>query len=235
MAISLIVLLLAHGNSRDLQKQKGDKCRAHIARRKCREWRQSETDLDGACEKDSGRRGGDARPKSTLAKVVWVSAVCFMVNTLARGVSCCRQTYLVLHKPLVRNCSSCSFWCFSRIHWDFCRSAITSKANPPANRDKPKMSVNFRLGRAAYTAGGIELTAMTGIKHKDTHMAWAVKATMNLGGDFLISSKRESLPSFKMRWNRYEPTAGVALIVYSDARSGNWKTHAELPRWWQHR
>jgi hypothetical protein len=62
-------------------------------------------------------------------------------------------------------------------------------------------------GRVDRTACGILFTARIGIKQRETQVAWARNAPRNLGGDFLISSKRESFPSDITRWKRYDPTA----------------------------
>ena len=60
-------------------------------------------------------------------------------------------------------------------------------------------------GRVERTACGILFTARTGIKQRETQVACAINAARNLGGDFLISSNRESFPSDKTRWNRKDP------------------------------
>ena len=57
-------------------------------------------------------------------------------------------------------------------------------------------------GSDAKSETGSELMARTGIKQRETHVAWAKKAPRNLGGDCLMSSKRESDPSADMRWKR---------------------------------
>lgn len=64
------------------------------------------------------------------------------------------------------------------------------------------MSVSLRTGKVDKAACGIELMARTGIRQRDTQVACAMNAARNLGGDFLISSKRESFPSARTRWKR---------------------------------
>lgn len=115
-------------------------------------------------------------------------------------------TNLLLHNPLVKNSSSCTFSRFSRAHCDFCLSAVTSNNKPPIYSDRPRISVNLIDPVAATAAAGIELTAIMGIRQSDTQVACAAHAPMNLGGDFLISSKRESFPSCRTRWKRNDPT-----------------------------
>jgi hypothetical protein len=47
------------------------------------------------------------------------------------------------------------------------------------------------------------LTRITGSVHSETQVAWAKKATRNLGGETRIESKRESVPeSAVMRLKR---------------------------------
>ena len=77
----------------------------------------------------------------------------------------------------------------------------------------PIASVSFTAGIEAKTAGGTALMARTGMRHSVTQVAWPIQATANLEGDFLISSKRESLPSFKTRSKRKEPTAFVRVSL----------------------
>ena len=57
-------------------------------------------------------------------------------------------------------------------------------------------------GKEAKTEVGMELIARTGIRQRETQVAWTKKARRNLGGEFLILSKRESLPSADMRAKR---------------------------------
>ncbi len=57
-------------------------------------------------------------------------------------------------------------------------------------------------GTAANVAAGREFMASTGIRQRDTQVAWAKKAPRNLGGDWRIPSKRESEPSAEMRAKR---------------------------------
>jgi hypothetical protein len=68
------------------------------------------------------------------------------------------------------------------------------------------MSVIPITGNVANDACGMLLRASTAMRQRETQVAWAVKATRNLGRDFLISSKRESLPSERTRWKRQVPT-----------------------------
>ena len=57
-------------------------------------------------------------------------------------------------------------------------------------------------GRDANVAMGTALRARTGIRQRDTQVAWAKKAPRNLGGEVRMESKRESLPSAEMRAKR---------------------------------
>ena len=57
-------------------------------------------------------------------------------------------------------------------------------------------------GRAEKTEAGSELIARTGMRQRETHVAWAKKATAKDGGDVRILSKRESEPSAEMRRKR---------------------------------
>ena len=61
-------------------------------------------------------------------------------------------------------------------------------------------------GREAKTETGSELMASTGMRHRETQVAWAMKAPRNLGGEVRMEAKRESAPSALMRWKRYVPT-----------------------------
>ena len=88
---------------------------------------------------------------------------------------------------------------------------MISKVRPPAKRVRPMRSVSWMTGSVARRACGMEFTAMMGMRQRETQTAWPKKATRNLGGDFLISSKRESWPSAMTRWKRYVPT--VCLLV----------------------
>jgi hypothetical protein len=68
-------------------------------------------------------------------------------------------------------------------------------------------SVRVRKGSAERAVAGTEFRASTGRRHRETQVAWAKKAPRNFGGDFLISSKRESRPSSAvMREKRKVPT-----------------------------
>lgn len=98
--------------------------------------------------------------------------------------------------------SSCFFSFFSCIHLLFCRSAVTSVAMPPTHRAIPSTSVILTPGTAANAPAGTELSAMTGMQMREHHVAWAIHAPKNLGGEFLISSKRESEPCCITRWRR---------------------------------
>lgn len=113
----------------------------------------------------------------------------------------------MLHRPLVKNSSECFLAFFSSIHWLFCESAVASNVIPPTNSSKPRKSVRVRAGRAARTVEGIAFSAITGIRQSDTHVACATKAPKNLGGEVLMLSKRESLPSPLIRLKRKVPTA----------------------------
>ena len=57
-------------------------------------------------------------------------------------------------------------------------------------------------GRAEKTEAGREFIARTGMRQRETHVAWAKKATAKEGGEVRILSKRESEPSAEMRWKR---------------------------------
>ena len=48
--------------------------------------------------------------------------------------------------------------------------------------------------RPAKVEIGRELRARTGIRQRDTQVAWAKKAPRNLGGEVRMPSKRESVP-----------------------------------------
>ena len=61
------------------------------------------------------------------------------------------------------------------------------------------------------TEAGTELTARIGIKQRDTHVAWTMNAPKKLGGLFLISSNRLSLPSALIRWKRYVPSLAAQM------------------------
>jgi hypothetical protein len=129
-----------------------------------------------------------------------------------------RATDLFPNRPLVKNSSSCCFSLFSLSHWLFCLSAMTSVRKPPAQRLRPTTSVRSTLLPKAVDDSAIDgaaLMASTGMMQSDTHIAWAMNAPMNWGGDFLISSKRESLPSFEMRWKRYEPTTQSSVHLFN--------------------
>jgi len=68
------------------------------------------------------------------------------------------------------------------------------------------------LRPAPNAAAGIAFTAITGMRHSETHVACTMNATQNRGGEVLILSKRESLPSWSTRWNRKEPTDYRVLV-----------------------
>ena len=57
-------------------------------------------------------------------------------------------------------------------------------------------------GREEKTEAGSELIARTGMRQRETHVAWAKKATAKEGGEVRILSKRESEPSAEMRRKR---------------------------------
>jgi hypothetical protein len=81
----------------------------------------------------------------------------------------------------------------------------------------------------AMAGPGTALSAMTGIMQSDTQAAWPTKAAANLGGDGLMSSKRESLPSVKTRRKRYVPT-GSQLVLAVRQRGVFAMTHGAEPR-----
>ena len=57
-------------------------------------------------------------------------------------------------------------------------------------------------GREEKTEAGSEFIARTGMRQRETHVAWAKKATAKEGGEVRILSKRESEPSAEMRRKR---------------------------------
>ena len=63
-----------------------------------------------------------------------------------------------------------------------------------------------KAGREVNMEAGREFMARTGMRQRDTHVAWAKKATAKEGGEVRILSKRESEPSAEMRRKRYVPT-----------------------------
>jgi hypothetical protein len=66
--------------------------------------------------------------------------------------------------------------------------------------------IDTAVPRAANVDAGSALTARTGIRHRETQVAWIMKAPKNFGGEPRMFLKRESSPSAEMRANRYEPT-----------------------------
>jgi hypothetical protein len=57
------------------------------------------------------------------------------------------------------------------------------------------LAVTFWIRESAKAERGSELTAMTGRRQRETHVACAKKAMKNLEGEPRIFSKRESFPS----------------------------------------
>ena len=90
------------------------------------------------------------------------------------------------------------------------------------------MSVGVMMGRVASAACGMELMARTGMRQRDTQVAWATNAARNLGGDFLIESKRESEPSERMRRKRNVPTVIVSININPSSIIRNWSKNTHL-------
>ncbi|KAI0529857.1 hypothetical protein GGR58DRAFT_509095 [Xylaria digitata] len=82
--------------------------------------------------------------------------------------------------------------------------------------------------RAANAAAGTAFTATTDSRHSDTHVACPNHAAANLGADFLISSNRDSDPSFRIRWNRPEGDGGAQrdLSLVEGAAAGEHRQQA---------
>ena len=80
------------------------------------------------------------------------------------------------------------------------------------------MSVRaMEAGREVKRVAGREFKARTGMRQRDTQVAWAKKAMRKEGGEVRILSKRESEPSAEMRRKRYVPTVRVLIIVSSQS------------------